>query len=204
MRALTLLSFGLLIPLSLFSQDSTAKPPTPFRRGQWATQFAVGSGFASLGFLKFRSPTRALVLDIRLNGFHAENLVDDSTGTSQFDGLSSSAFTQLQFGLRRYSGGEPRIVTHYTLGVFAGFNHTASTSPGTVDVSSQTNGWSWGLFGDLGATYLVTPKLGLGAMASGSLSYSTSTTKSSLGPSGRRWQIGGSALGASLVATLFF
>lgn len=202
MRALMLLSAGLLIPLSLFSQDSTAKPSTPFRRGQWATQFTVGSNFGSLGFLKFRSATRALVLDVQLGGLHAENSVKDSTGTSQFTGVTSGAFTQLRFGWRRYGGGEPKIVTHYTFGLLAGFDHDAASGNG---VSSQLNSWSWGLFGDLGATYLVTPKLGLGAMASGSLAYSTSTTE--VQPSGgksHRWQIGGSAVSASLVATLFF
>src|SRR6185436_7831633 len=80
MRTLSLLPVAALIPLSLFAQDSTAKPRTPFRRGQWATQFTVGSTFGSLGFLKFRSPTRALVLDVLLSGFHSENSVDDSAG----------------------------------------------------------------------------------------------------------------------------
>ena len=204
MRALTLLSSGLLIPLSLFSQDSTAKPSTPFRRGQWAAQFTAGSGFGSLGFLKFRSPTRALVLDVQLGGVHSESLTEDSTGVSQFDGLNSNAFTQLRFGWRRYVGGEPRIVTHYTFGVLAGFNHSVSTS--TVGgISTKSNGWSGGLFGDLGATYLVTPKLGLGAMASGTLSYSTSTTEAEpFGGKGHRWQIGGSAVSAAMVATLYF
>jgi len=202
MRALTLLSSGLLIPLSLFSQDSTAKPSTPFRRGQWAAQFTVGSSFGSIGFLKFRSPTRALVLDVQLGGFHAESSVQDSTGASQFSGVNSGAFTQLRFGWRRYGGGEPKIATHYTFGLLAGFDHDAASGSGT---SAQRNSWSWGLFGDLGATYLVTQKLGLGAMASGSLAYTTSTTETQ--PSGGRahyWQLGGSAVSASLVATLFF
>ena len=203
MRALTLLSSGLLIPLSLFSQDSTAKPSTPFRRGQWATQFTVGSNFGSLGFLKFRTPTRALVLDVQLGGYHSEDATEDSSGTSQFAGLNSSAFTQLRFGWRRYGGGEPKIVTHYTFGLLAGFNHSATAGRGGNSI--QQNGWSWGLFGDLGGTYLVTPKLGLGAMASGSLSYSTSTTEvQPVGGKSHRWQHGGSAVSASLVATLFF
>ena len=202
MRTLSLLPVAALIPLSLFAQDSTAKPRTPFRRGQWATQFTVGSTFGSLGFLKFRSPTRALVLDVLLSGFHSENSVDDSTGNPQFTGVNSAADAELRFGWRRYSSGEPRIVTHYTFGFLAGFDHSAGSASGS---SSQTNGWSWGLFGDLGATYLVTPKLGLGAMASGSLAYSTSTTEvQPSGSKGHRWQLGGSAVSASLVATLFF
>jgi len=49
-----------LLPFSLFGQDSTAKGyATPFHKGQWAAQFQAGTAFGSLGFIKFRSPTRA-------------------------------------------------------------------------------------------------------------------------------------------------
>lgn len=192
----------LAVPLSLSAQDSTARTgSTPFRRGQWAAQFAAGFDFSTVGFLKFRSPTRALLLDVRLGGGHSEMLTGDSTG-SQFAGLNSNAFTQLRFGWRRYRGGEPRIATHYTLGVLGGFDHSASSFSGS---SQQRNGWTAGLFGDLGATYLVTPHLGLGALAAASLSYSTfTTTQLPSNTKGRIWSIGGSGVTGSIVATLFF
>jgi hypothetical protein len=99
---LALLSTAVVLPLSLFAQDSTTGVvETPFRRGQWAAQFQAGTTFGSLGFIKFRSPTRALVLDVRLGGSHTEALDTDSSGT-RFSFLSSSAFTQLRFGWRRY------------------------------------------------------------------------------------------------------
>ena len=41
---------------------------TPFHRGQWAAQFGAGTSFASLGFVKFTTPTRAWVLDFHLSG----------------------------------------------------------------------------------------------------------------------------------------
>ena len=204
MRALTLLSSGLLIPLSLFSQDSTAKPSTPFRRGQWAAQFSLGSGFTSLGFLKFRSPTRALVFDLRLGGAHRERSFEDSTG-SHFLGLDSDAFTQLRFGWRGYRGGATKVVAHYTIGVLAGLDHNAGTGLGS---STQDNTWTGGVFGDLGATYLVTPQLGLGVLGSAALSYSSGTHQVELQngtiTKSHHWQIGGSAVAASLVVTLFF
>ena len=191
-----------LVPLSLVAQDSTARTQsTPFRRGQWAAQFSVGSGFSSLGFLKFRSPTRALVLDLRLGGSHRESSLDDSTG-SHFLGLDSDAFTQVRFGWRGYRGGATRVVAHYTFGVLAGFDHHAGSGLGS---SFADNSWMGGLFGDLGATYLVNAQLGLGALASGSVTYTTGTTEQqATGTKAHHWQIGGSAVSAALVATLFF
>jgi hypothetical protein len=199
---LLLLATLLVAPLSLVAQDSTARPAiTPFRRGQWAAQFSVGAGFSSIGFLKFRSPTRALILDLRLGGSHRESSLDDSTG-SHFLGLDSDAFTQVRFGWRGYRGGATKVVTHYTFGALAGFDHSASRTPSNV---FQDNSWTWGLFGDLGATYLVTTQLGLGALASASIAYTNGTTEQSVtGTKFHHWQIGGSAVGASLVATLFF
>lgn len=204
MRAPTLLSFVLLMPLQLLSQDSTAKPSAPFRQGQWAAQFTIGSNFGSLGFLKFRSPTRALILDLRLQGGHAERSFEDSTG-SHFLGMDSFASTQVRFGWRGYRGGATKIVGHYTVGVLAGFDHDAGAALGS---SLERNTWTGGVFGDLGATYLVTPQLGLGVLGSASLSYSNSTQRieqqNSTVSKGHTWEISGSAVAASLVATLFF
>ena len=102
-----------LLPAALFAQDSSSKiNPTPFRRGQWAAQFQVGSS-TSLGFVKFRSPTRALVLDLRLTGGHTETNVSDSSGT-RFAGVISDAMTQIRFGWRRYRAGTTKLVSHCT------------------------------------------------------------------------------------------
>ncbi len=81
----------LLLPALAFAQDSSSTNATPFRRGQWAAQFQAGISFGSLGFIKFRSPTHALVLDFRINGAHTEDLTRDSTGVNQFEGLGSNA-----------------------------------------------------------------------------------------------------------------
>src|SRR6266487_5835229 len=78
----TVLALLVLLPVSLFGQDSTAKGnATPFHQGQWAAQFQAGTAFGSLGFIKFRSPTRALVLDLHISGSHSETVVTDSSGT---------------------------------------------------------------------------------------------------------------------------
>jgi len=199
---LSLLAAVVVLPLSLFAQDSASRPDnTPFHRGQWAAQFQAGFGFASLGFLKFRSPTHALLLDVRVSGSHSESMVTDTAGT-RFVGLNSNAFTQWRFGWRRYGAGKTKVVSHYTLGVLAGFDHRASAGPGGA---VEDNSWTAGLFGDAGGTYLVTPRLGLGALAAVSLTYATSvTTRKPLNLKTREWQISGSGVSGSLVATLFF
>jgi len=79
--------------------------------------------------------------------------------------------------------------------------HSATRFPTS---SQQSNGWTAGAFGDIGGTYLVTSKFGIGALASASLSYQNGVTKASSGSRSRDWSIGGSALSASLIATLYF
>lgn len=202
MRLLVLLPM-LAAPLSLTAQDSTARPLSPFRRGQWAAQFQAGTSFGSLGFIKFRSPTRALVVDLFVAGGHGETLRSDSGGTNQFIGVSSNANLQLRFGWRRYGGDGVgvKVVSNYTFGISAGLNHNASSASG---LSEETNGWRAGIFGDVGGTYLLSPKFGIGALASASVFYQNNISTTSLGNKSRDWFLGGSALSASLVATLFF
>src|SRR5437762_4302937 len=199
----TLFAALVLLPVTVFGQDSTAKGnATPFRKGQWAAQFQAGTAFGSLGFIKFRSPTRALVLDLRINGSHGETMVTDSSGT-RFGDLHSTAFTQVRFGSRRYSGDgtAAKVVSNHSFGALAGFEHDVAAGPSGW---SRTNNWTVGAFGDVGGTYLVTSRLGIGALATATLSYQNGITRSSFGNKYRNWSIGGSALSASLVATLYF
>jgi hypothetical protein len=196
-RAPILFAALLLLPVSGFGQDST-----PFHKGQWAAQFQAGTAFGSLGFIKFRSPTRALVLDLRLSGSHSETMVSDSSGT-RFGDLHSMASTQVRFGWRRYSGdgNGTKVVSHYSLGALAGFDHNVSAA---LTGWSKDNAWTAGIFGDVGGTYLLTPKFGIGALATATLSYQNGLVRTSFGTRYRDWSLGGSALSASLVATLYF
>lgn len=195
----------LFLPVVAFAQDSSSTArATSFHHGQWAAEFQAGTSFGSLGFIKFRSPTHALVVDLRLAGGHREDLTRDSTGSNQFEGLASDASIQARFGWRRYGGdgNTNKVVSHYSFGMLAGFGHSVSFS--RLQGELQVNGWMVGAFGDVGGTYLVTPKFGIGASAGATLTYRNSVLRSSLSGRGREWSIGGSAVGASLVATLFF
>jgi hypothetical protein len=190
-------------------QDSTVVPPppappdsSPFRRGQWAAQFGAGFSSASFGFLTFRSSQRAWVLDIRINGGHGESLVTDSSGT-HFAGLNSRATVDLRLGVRRHQTGG-KVIPFYSVGIFGGLTHATSTAPG---FGSDGNGWSAGLFGEIGGCYMITPNLALAATGAITLRYATETSEQT-GPFGtqklRRWDLSGSTPGGTLLVMLFF
>src|SRR5919198_5666658 len=115
---------------ALLLAQSTSSDSLPFHKGQWAAQFQGGTTFASLGFLKFRSRTRALLFDIRVQGGHGEQSRTDSSGT-HFGGLASNAQINLRFGWRRYHPNGPNIAGHYSFGFIAGFSHDVGAGPGS-------------------------------------------------------------------------
>ena len=160
----------------------------PFHRGQWAAQFA-GGAFVSVGFLKFRSQTKALVFDIRVTGGHGETLTTDSTGT-HFSSLGSSADITARFGWRRYHANGPKVAGHYSFGLLGGFKHSVGVAPGFRDVS---NGFDAGLFGDVGGSYFLTPKFSIGATIGAAISYSEVYSRDTRGVKQRSWDLGGSA-----------
>ena len=187
-------------------QDSSVVPAAsdsvPFRRGQWAAQFGAGFSTASFGFLKFRSPQRAWVLDVRLTGGHSESFVTDSSGT-QFSSLNSRAAVDLRLGVRKHRTGG-KVIPFYSLGILGGFTHSTSVAPG---FGSDRNGWSAGVFGDVGASYMVTANLALAATGTLTLRYTRETSEQA-NPfetiKVRTWDLTGSAPTATLIVLLFF
>ena len=172
----------------------------PFHRRQWAAQFAGGLDFASLGFLKFRSPRRALMVDIRVDGGHGEDLVTDSTGT-HFYGVGSHADLVLRFGWRRYHPAGQKVAAYHSLGLVAGFTHSVAVMPGFRSIA---NGWNGGVFGDIGASYFLTSRLSLGATVGAEIRYTDVYQQPNGGGKRRAWEIDGGAGGVGFVAALYF
>jgi hypothetical protein len=187
-RALVV-SLFFVLPGSLLAQD------TPFRAGQWGAQFTGGS-FSSLGVVKFRSATRALVLDVHVGGVHQEHFIGDS-----LDVLGSNASINVRVGRRSYRSVADRVVAQHTFGVAAGFDHSVSTSPGFGTFAN--NGWSAGPFAELGAAYLITPHLAVGATGGVSVTYGRNSGRGSTGVRTHTWFLGGNTL-ISFSLTLFF
>jgi hypothetical protein len=193
-----MIALGLLTAVLL-----TQSPPPdslPFHRGQWAGQFAGGLNFASAGLLEFRSPKQALVIDIRVEGGHGEDLITDSAGP-HWGGLGSHADVSLWFGWRRYHSAGSRVAAYHSWGLLAGFTHRVEVDPGFRHIA---NGWSGGVFGDFGGSYFLTPRLSLGATMTAAIRYSEVYAQPSGSGKRRTWGIDAAAPGLGFVAVLYF
>jgi len=133
-----------------------------FRRGQWGTEFTVSSGFTAVGVLRFNSPTRALFINV-------SGLITHQTSSNTVAYPSGDTRrVDVRLGSRSYRALEPRVYRMVTLGLIA--NYTFSRlEHGTSRVTDEVFGG--GVFGEIGATWLVTPHLGLGAKAEATLGY---------------------------------
>lgn len=185
---------ALVVSAFLFASTNLLAQDTPFHAGQWAAQFT--GGFNSLGVLKFRSSTRALVLDLRVSGSHDEDFASDT-----LTGISSQASIGLRLGRRVYHAVADKVVAQHSLGLQLGFNHFVSTSPSLGTATS--NGWSGGPFVELGGVYLISPHFGIGATGTAAITYSRSAGRSFAGTKTNRWTLGGNT-GIGFTATLFF
>ncbi len=137
---------------SLASQSADS---TTFRAGQWGSEFSLG-GYNSLGVLRFSSPTRAWIGS--LNGQFRS--VDDDSNPPLAGGVTSSSAMNVQLGRRFYRPALPSVMQHLTLGALAGITRSEVELPSG---STTDNGGVGGLFADLGALWMVTRSLSLGA-----------------------------------------
>jgi len=131
------------------SPDSLA-----FRPGQWGAEFHVESGFAGAGALHFTSPTWAWLLD--LGARYTRSAAASSGLAASNDALSLS----LRIGRRRYAAITHHVAPWTAFGITALYGWQRSTRD---TLTARGHSIGGGLFGTLGATWFVTPHLGLGA-----------------------------------------
>ncbi len=163
---------------------------SPFRARQWGADFNIGNGFVGVGAIRFTAPDRALVLD--LSG-------DVATRTSNGGGPrgNSNSFT-LSLGMRRYRGLAPSVEMYHTLGLEAAYSHNYDAAGPVTD-----NTWGAGVFGDLGAGWMVSPHLLLGASWRVEALYNHTSSKTpAVSTSGHRLEL--SLGGVRLIGQLFF
>jgi len=150
-----------LCPLAVTAQPAASADSSQFRAGQWGAEFGLGN-FASAGVLRFRSPTRAWFGSV-------SGLVQRSSSNDRLRPRDQSQF-DLSLGHRWYRPATPRIWQFATVGALLGYSTTEITiassvagQPMTVVNRLTTERVAGGAFADLGAQWLVTPHLALGA-----------------------------------------
>jgi hypothetical protein len=155
---------GLLLPaVGRAQQTSQDSSGLPFHRGQWAAQFAIDGGFAGIGALRFRSPSSAWLLDSRAALRDSRSDSNDAAKTTDVQGD-----VLLRVGLRRYSPVGHSVSAFRTAGLIGNYTRVTSANDFFSSELSQLRG---GIFGELGAAYLVSSHLSLGAAASGEVTY---------------------------------
>jgi hypothetical protein len=202
-------SLSLPVALALFgpgraltAQQIAPSDTTPFRRGQWALQFAVGANFGSLGALKFTSPRSAWLLDFQFNGnhSHARFPVAPDSVVEQF---SSTAQLTTRVG-KRVLQAHHMVASYETVGILGGFAHDCSGGTAYPLGSFCSNGWTAGAFGEVGAIYLLTPHLSLGGAFGVSFAYARTKHTAPGQPAATTWSYRASLGTLSLTATLYF
>lgn len=153
-------------PIAAQSTDSL-----PFRARQWGAEFSASSGFGSAGLLRFHTSRRALLLDA--GGTITRQSKSDAARAD------NSAAARLRIGERFYRPVARRVVQFATVGVGASHDDATTSVPtftGTMGEQTQRQ-WATGVFGGVGAAWMVTPALSLGATYEAELNYVSSTTE---------------------------
>jgi hypothetical protein len=157
---------SLVVLASLLAQPAasqeTQRPPNaiqpaatddslPFRRGQWGAEFGIDDGTVGIGVLRFRSPRKAWLIDGAVSAAWS-----DAESSFSGDDSRTSVFVRVRTGPRSY-----RVITagsagYLGMGLSAGYGWAATTG-------NRYRSWDAGAFSELGAIYLVTRRLSLGA-----------------------------------------
>jgi len=192
MRALrTALAVAALAPaLAPGVGFAQAAERSPFHARQWGADFVVAFGFAGAGAIRFMAPDRAVVMDLQ---------GDISTSTSNGGGARGNVNSaELSLGVRRYRGLAPSVQLFHTLGLQVDYSHSYAAAGPTT-----TNGWGAGVFGDLGAGWMVSPHLMVGASWRVDALYTHTSTMTPGGTtSGHQLELSFGAV--SLMGQLFF
>ena len=188
-------------PRWALAQDAAVPDTLPFHPGQWAAQFAGGASFATVGALRFTTPARAWLLDFRFSGGHAHD-TQRVSDTLVVQGFSSNAGVNARLGRRFYQGRGKSVVSFQTVGALGGYSHSCEASGFSPTVCD--NGWSAGVFAELGGAYLLTQRFSIGGTASVAFSYQRDTFRVADTAIARRWSYQGSLQGVSFGATIYF
>ena len=142
-----------------------------FQRGQWGAEFGLSYAYASLGVLRFTSPTRAWVADVSTSYYWRHESYSDTVIHSS--GTADYTSAMLRLGRRGFKPMGTRVYRTLTGGILGTFNAERYSSSGSP-VQIQ---WGAGVFAELGAQWMVATHLSLGAVWGVSARYTTRTSR---------------------------
>ena len=189
--ALLVLAGTYLLPRAGCAQDADS---VLFHKGQWGAEFNIGSGFFAAGVLLFTSSKRALLLDLGTDYRYS------SSTYNGFEVSDDDLTVVARLGMHAYRPYGARLYRLLTVGVL--LNYTSRTfTQDTLRATSE--GLGGGVFADIGATWLITPHLGLGAKFGATVTYTHGTVGGAAG-SGSQDRFAASLGRAALVGQLYF
>ncbi len=146
-------------PASLAAQSADT---TGFVARQWGAEIGINAGFTSLGVLRFSAPNRAWLGVVGANFERNrinEDLSDVPSGV-EIRRYWDSADLEVRLGHRWYRSVASSVQQHVTVGgVIAG----ARRDNGGLFSSESDRAIGGGVFADVGALWMVTRRLSLGA-----------------------------------------
>jgi hypothetical protein len=162
-------SFAIAAPLAAQGSDTTGA--LPFRRGQWATQFGFDGSFLSAGALRFRSPTSAWVVDALVQADRSTYERNGDATVPPVEMTATDFALGLQLGARGYRAIAPRVNGFAGAGVSGRAYSTRFVYPGSITETPTQREGSAGIYGEMGATWMVTRNLGLSGATQLAASY---------------------------------
>lgn len=152
---------GLLAAPLAAQEPATGGDSLPFRAGLRGAQFGIQNGAGSIGYIRFTSPSRAWVVDVA--GFIQRTKSESSSPFGGTDEQSWGGLVTTMVGLRSHRALRANAVWFSGGGLRLGYSRE---SGGT----SQT-GYNAGVYGELGASYHVSPRMSFGAQSGAGLGY---------------------------------
>ncbi len=142
----------------------------PFHRGQWGALINLGGFIGSGGgFLRFRNANHAWVLDGSVSLQRSHNQTDTS-GTFLASSTQSGGSVSLRLGSRSYHPVSRHVDRQFTFGITGQYGRANQYGSGGYG-SEHSSSVGAGVFAELGAEWLVTSHLALGAACSASLGF---------------------------------
>jgi len=149
-------------PASAVAQQASAASPLPFHAGQWGISANVSGAGNGLGALRFTAPNRALVLDLGFAITRQAQTVPAGPFSPELSQHSTGGTATLSLGLRHFRPLSSAVAFFNTLGVDGNYQGGGGGS---------SHSWGAGVFGDLGAQYMLDPRFSLGVATGLHLGY---------------------------------